>query len=536
MTQLSDDNRGLARDLLGKLGANRTAALDVGDPLDRSVIQRFLALGGVTPDRYPGLHAALNGQAGGAGAGPEHAPQVVDLGKDRAGGATSRTWVGVSDLPLFAGAVTLVVDADTHAPLAAGHKATVGESLVQVATQAAAAAAPRQTAMTVSYAVGQSGAASFGATAQTAATVGDPLDPDITDPVVSVSGHTQVVIGLGRPAGSYNPDCDYTFSGSTNDNPPLLVPFAGTVTLPYNITGIGSDGQIAGLETSTQIYVALSESNISQPTNPAGLPSSCWSNTDTPRVFNWSYPYTPQEPISYAAAIGARDTTSAFFFQFTVPVDDPSSPFVFAICSTDTPGGESVQCTHIDDIKFTWHCIAAGTQVTLADGSSLPVESLTNERRVLTGAGGNLAVEANWRGEHSQPALKLTATPDAGGAAQTLTLTADHPVMTPSGPAAARDLNVGAKVLLTGGATGSITTVTETPASGQFWNLLLGDANDRANGAAVGPASFIANGIVVGDFNAQAAHHRALRGSYDYMLPRLPAQYHVDYASALADA
>ncbi len=518
--------------LIERSSDGKGVALNPGNETDRSAIALFLNLSGKTADRYPALYAALNNGSAAPAAGTA---RVVDLGRDSSGRATSRTWIGMQGLPLMSGATTMVLDADTNAPLAVGSATVLGEGLTRVATQSAAAApaAKRQTALTLYHSMDDAGAVSFGAVSQTNMVADDPFPINVTQPVISVAGHTSIVIGLNRPSGGYNPDCDYNFyEDSPQANPNLLVPFVGNATLPYAITGIGGDGRINGLEIDSLIYVQLSAGQQSLPLLPDSLPIGCWSSTANPYQINWSFPYTdPQEPIVYTATQSALDTQSAFLFQFSVPINDPSSPLIFTVCSSGTPGDPSPTCKVIPNLQFTWHCVAQGTQITLADGSTVAVEDTHNQLRVKTGAGGDLAVEANWRGTHDGDALTLAT--DAG---HKLTVTPDHPVQTSSGLVAARDLKVGDRVAIEGGATAALVGIESHPASGNFWNLMLGNAEDRAAGVSLSASTYIANGIVVGDFESLATQYRLARRNLDYMKARIPAALHTDYASAIVDA
>lgn len=516
--------------LISRLSDGKPLPLDPADEADQAAIRFFLTLANKTPDRYPGLHSTLNGSPAGGTASTAH---VVDLGRDQSGRATSQTWVGTPGLPLMSGATTLLLDSESRKPLAVGTATVLGEGLTRVATDpgTAAPAAPRQTALTLFHSVAEDGTASFGAVSASAVTTDGPV-PVITDPVISVSGHTSIVIGLNRPKGG-NPDCDYNFlEDAPVSAPPLLVPFTGRITLPFNITGIGEDGQIAGLTVNSVVYVQLSAGQPSLPLLPDSLPEGCTSSAGSPNVLEWSFPYQdPQEPIVYAAAANAVDAQSAFMFQFTVPVDDPSSPYVFAICSTGTPGQPGVHCTPIPNLQFTWHCVAEGTLVTLADGSTVRIEDTHNQMRVRTGTGGDLAVEANWCGQHEGPILTIAT--DTG---RKLTLTPDHPVCAASGLVAARDLKAGDLVVVEGHSIETIASIDTSESSGLFWNLMLGNEDDRKAGASLSVSTFIANGIVVGDFESQGTQYRLRRRDLDYMKPRIPEALHADYASAIADA
>lgn len=536
MIELSATQRDVVTSLLGRMDDNEPMALDPADPGMRAAILLFLELSDKGPNRYPALHDALGrvaGGASGAAAGPRlrDRPAVVDLGRDRAGRATARTWVGMPGLPFISGAATLVVDAESHEPLAFGMATTLGEALVQVGTDPhrAHAGTGRQTVLTVSHAQrSPDEAPRFTAIKRTLASTITGFTAHVTDPVIKVHGHTEINIGLGRPTdGGYNPDCDYVYDDVIrwNQSPNLLVPFTGTAHVPYPIAG--------PIAAASKIYVHLSLTATSAVVNPATLAAGCTAQSN--QVVAWSFPWTPAATgttsLTYEPMPWALDTTSAFFFQFSVPVHPASkSPFLFTVCSTGTPNPPSPACRVIDNLVFKWHCLAEDTLVTLAEGTALRIAELDNTMRVRTGLGvGSLAVEATWRGSHAR-LLRLST--ESG---HSLLCTPAHPVMTPQGLIAASELRPGTHVVLEGGATTPLTHVEEEDYRGEVWNLMLGSHEDRAAGAVGGPGLFVANGIVVGDFGAQGRIYRASRRSLDFMRERLPPAYHRDYESALED-
>jgi hypothetical protein len=107
-------------------------------------------------------------------------------------------------------------------------------------------------------------------------------------------------------------------------------------------------------------------------------------------------------------------------------------------------------------------------------------------------------------------------------------------VITPAGPMAAMDLRPGDEVLTAEGSD-VVKICEEVPYEGLLFNLVLVDKDDRTRGVSPAFGSFIANGVVVGDFECQAAHFNALRHDLDYMRARLPEANHVDLESALVD-
>lgn len=538
--------------LLPTLQDNQARALNPANPTDEAAIQLFMQMSNRDANTHPGVHGALNTVKANSAlmaSAPAAHPSIVDIGKNANGLATSTSCVSVPGLPMMTGVVTLVLNADTDEVLASGSATTLGEGLTQVSTNPSTAqpASARETALTIYYTIDQQGSTPhFGAIKRTvtlvaAAPQAKPMLlgamklgatlPEIDAPRILISGHTLIRIGLARDGQGQNPDCDYSFTAQAGSNTPnLLVPFAGSYALPANITGVPPQGgQIPGLEIDTKLFVPLSQSVMSTLITPMDqVLAGCTVQGGAPNVIHWSFPASnPVNPLAYTPAVGAQDSKSVFYFQFSVPCDDPQSPCVFTICSVDMPD-PSTQCFQIPDLQFTWHCVAEGTLVTLADGSKLPIEQATNQVRAGNGVGGSLAVEATWKGQHEGDAIKLTT---ANG--HSLTLTQQHVVQSSEGLIAAEHLAPGHKVLTEDHGYVALTQVEKVPAKGYFWNLFLGDADDRAAGRGMGPSCYVANGIVVGDFQAQGAQYRATRQSLDYMIAHVPAEFHKDYHSTI---
>jgi hypothetical protein len=71
---------------------------------------------------------------------------------------------------------------------------------------------------------------------------------------------------------------------------------------------------------------------------------------------------------------------------------------------------------------------------------------------------------------------------------------------------------------------------------GEFYDLKLGDASDRAAGLkADAICTYVANGIVVGDHIALRVQRQARARDIAFMRPFLPSGFETDYASAIAD-
>ncbi len=550
MLTIADNHLSAINSAVQRCSDGVARSLQPSDPADAAVIRAFLELTGKTARSHPGLYADLDKLGSAAAADPAgHDSQVltvVDRGRDAHGRATARVWHLDRDGGFLAGSLALVLDADAGKPLALGYANRVGGGLAPAATRSESAEQAPDRTTTVGFYHSQSApdaAPKFGMVAQTATVqAGGMIDATVTDPITT-KGHPAVQIGLGRPNPSL--DLDYRYSQDTNDYPQLVVPFTGTVNTQQPLANVGPNGQFtAGLAVSTQLYSIVGSSYVAH--NPGqSLNTQVTGNTAT-NVVTWQYPYDPADlPNAYTSLMYGSSPNSnnnnltAFFFAFEIPVNNPVAPlFQFNVCSTDWPEQPSVNCVQILPLSFWWHCLAEGTKVTLADGSTLEIEHVDNAKRVRTGAaGGTLGVEATTRGLHhvrdpADPVNGVYRLTTAGG--RSLVLTGGHPVSTPDGLVRASDLSEGDPVLTEDGVE-QVASLRPEESTGVFANLKLVDHSDRARGLAGTVGTFIANGVVVGDFDSMAQLHYNTTHSLDYMVARIPQRYHTDYASTLAD-
>lgn len=564
MLSISDDQLTSIRSAVQRCADGVRRALDPGNHDDAAAIRAFLQLTGKTEQTHPGLYGDLDTLTDDVKTPNDHDGQVLDIidsGRDVHGRATARVWHLDTEGGHLAGSLALALDADSGRPVALGYANRVGGGFAPAATRSQSAQPAPATMTTVGFYHSQSAPEAipkFGMIARTApvaqaapsaqsapvaqaAPVGDGMiDATVTDPCTN-KGHSAVQIGLGRP----NPgnDLDYFYAQDTNDHPQLVVPFTGTVNVQQPLADIDGSGQFgAGLAVSTQLYSVNGAGYIahldSQSLNTKFPDGHLQIKGDTStNVVTWSYPYDPNDqPGQYTSLMygnydPANDHLTAFFFSFQIPVDNPVLPtFDFNVCSTDWPDQPSVNCVQILPLQFWWHCLAEGTEVTLADGSTVPIERVDNTMRVRTGHGGSLGVEATTRGLHRPDVLRLST--DGG---HSVVLTPGHPVATPDGLRRALDLAVGDQVLTKDGPA-AVTGLDSTASDGVvFANLKLVDEHDRARGLAGTVGTFLANGVVVGDFDAMTTLHQRNVHSLEYMLARLPERCHTDYASTLAD-
>lgn len=519
-------------------------ALNPADPTDAAAINAFLELSGKTPDSHPGLYFDLGNVASGANAAASdepHALDIVDQGRDAQGRATARVWHLDQEGVYVASSLALVLHGETGQPLALGYANKVGGGLCPAATRSATALPAPDKITTVGFYHSQShpeAVPAFGMVAKTTQLTADNMpNVSVNDPVSHT--HSSVRIALGRPAPGT--DADYTYSQDTNDNPILLVPFTGTVDVQAPLGNVDGNGHFtSGLILNTRLYWVSGVTYINGGTPNALLVTA---NTQT-NVVTWNYAYNATQSLTYDPTAGVNnpvnwspDNQTAFFFEFQIPLATPIPPtYSFNVCSTDWPDQPSVYCKQIQPLEFWWHCLAEGTLVTLADGSTREIEKVDNTVRVRTGQGtGELGVEATTRGQHRvvQPNAPRSAVYKLTTAkGRDLVLTGGHPVATPSGLVVASDLTVGAEVLAEDGVD-TVAKLEVEASDGVFANLKLVDETDRARGLGGAVGTFIANGVVVGDYLALRQSHYVNVHSLDYMRPRIPERHHADYANTL---
>jgi hypothetical protein len=526
-------------------------ALDPRQAVHREAIAASLRASGRDPERYPALHAALNAPAS-AGGGRESS-LLVDSGTDRGRRATAQVWHTADGAPLFMGSALFALHPNRPSLVAYGQNTSLTGFLATSTDTATAQPAPRRfRLLDIGHATHLDGTTRF--TALSSAAESSPqadvqANVTISEPVITVTGNTVVVIALGRDSGHTNPDADYTYVEPTNVGTPfLIVPFVGQAVMPYQITG--TPGQpVAGAQLSTKLYFVKSDGTVltialnGTYTTATRLANGVTINVGDALLLEFSYPadgnsYQNTSSLVYNQQSLTNEQVSYFFYQFQIPVTGaPVSTYSFAVCSQNTPNQPSIQCVEINNLMFWWHCLAEGTRIRMHDGSDAAIETLDNTRRVRTAEGGELAVEATSKGPH----VGSAASPGPGAvyrlcteSGHVLVATGSHPVVTPVGLIAIADLNPRHQVLVENGVS-RVKSVEAIDHEGSFFNLKLGDQVDRAAAGGAVLGTYLANGIAVGDHAAMQVHADRRRKDLDFMLPRLPEGQRRDYASAVQD-
>ncbi|WNG40897.1 hypothetical protein F0U61_49795 [Archangium violaceum] len=179
-----------------------------------------------------------------------------------------------------------------------------------------------------------------------------------------------------------------------------------------------------------------------------------------------------------------------------------------------------------DIVNIDWRnaCLAEGTQVTTADGKTVPVEQVKLGDKLLTnGKGVALTVTAVSRGGEHKPLVKLKD--EHGGEVM---VTETHPMVTAKrGVVQARELKVG-EALLTRTGTATLVGVERVPFSGQVFNFALGTPEELAR-VAPEARTLYANGYLVGDSHLQATLEKQRTPDARELLTRLNGAWHEDF-------
>lgn len=365
-----------------------------------------------------------------------------------------------------------------------------------------------------------------------ARTVKASTDPIITAPIQRpdrTSGDlTNIVIGLARGYSviGKNADVDYWFWQHEPSDFDMLVPFAGSIKLKHKPADIGinnptidlsltlSEGGTAAIEQQDAAQYA--KYFVADPTDKSGR---------TIRFEMLATADSQGSAINFGKCPWASETRCFFTAKLTFLLDDLTIvPEEVTVTSSALPDQNPLDgIAHIKPLQYVWHCLAKGTLITLADGSTKAIEHITNSDTILSG-------------DSPRPVLATLAQPHHGAVTvltfangATLTVSATHAMSTPGGAVQAASLKVGDRVHTRGRDITTVTAIHEQPHGGNvLYNLWL-------DPALPGATTMIANGIEVGDHLMQGALLHEHRTDPAKVRARLPASMHTDYASWLED-
>ena len=201
------------------------------------------------------------------------------------------------------------------------------------------------------------------------------------------------------------------------------------------------------------------------------------------------------------------------------------SPLLASV--TSEQGSTVANVYRTEPMEFVYGCLAPGTLITLADGTSRAIEKIAVGDRLRGLDGRGLEVTSYTKGPETKRLFTIIT---ADG--KSVRMTEAHPVPLADGTVKqAHKLLVGDRMSTAAGPV-AITKLTEAAYSGDVWNLAVGGPQQSKATLDTASHAFFANGLLVGDARAQAHYSRRQRNDPQEILAHLPARWHRDFDSA----
>jgi hypothetical protein len=544
-THMTDDILEATRHTLGLLMENEGDPVPHGpeDPKHLAYVEDLVRRQGYTPERYPALFDRLHrGSTGGDAPAdvPTDAPttysdgQVVDYVAPLNSGLATGHALLTRTKPIssaFIGINVVNVNNGTQTVVASGSRMTQLQQTIEVVTDDSTAQPLPSTGQnygTISWSIEYADGTTEGNSAGTQWAYQSSQDPTVLAPVISPTRRTgdlnNIMIGLAR---GFNPtanntDIDYWFWQSSFDNNTLLVPLQGSMYFQKPIAPLSS------ANPQLKFYLARKEGGMRDLSVAQTAPyMPCFSiDTQDPKKLNFTLLATQTgagNAINFGVSPWVSDTQTFFTAMVFVTLNDRTLAWS-SIVSSLIPDLNPVDgVKFIPPIKYVWHCLAAGTQVTMADGTTTAIENMDAGMTVKSNPG-TRTVQATLAQPHWGPVYTVAT---AGGLS--VTCSGTHPFMTVSGYVPAAALMAGDQVVVATGMD-TVSSITQQQQSGEgLFNVWLAGDADSGNAWA-----FYANGFEVGDYQVQVALLPDNR-SPDQIRAALPEHLQRDYESHLED-
>ena len=359
-------------------------------------------------------------------------------------------------------------------------------------------------------------------------TTGDPI---VLAPVRTTSAPLNpnaINIGIGRhwtdQGGSTQ--FDYAWNESPNLPPVGKMPFKGSVTFQYPIADITPNTGLL-----LRIYVANKTGGGASPpldaTNLAHIYSKFQIDPTDNKTLKWDLPpgvstNDPGDPIVFGNVPWPTDIEAYFYCGMFVALNGTDEPGIASVQSKIAPDQNLLNGNkEIMPIEFIWHCLSGDTEVLMADGRTEPIKNLVMGDRVMNRDGVVTDVLWTTKGIHIGELLEIRL--DNG---TTLTCSDHHIIAAERGYLPANELTQEDNVLCIDGSHGikSINTIDNNPQA--LYNLGLSEWFDGKDVSGV--ATFVANGMFVGDVNAQKAARALKRARPEWLKSRVADYYHDD--------
>jgi hypothetical protein len=249
-----------------------------------------------------------------------------------------------------------------------------------------------------------------------------------------------------------------------------------------------------------------------------------------PTKITWDFETTVFDLPGPTCYTNTHKYNFVFLMYVPAPVQQggPAQPVSVQVTSS-TPRNTGTNTVQIPQIQVISGCLAPGTAITLADGSTLPIEKFTaTGEKVRSSNGRTLTVSNFTYGPQTKSMVRIV---DAAG--HTLLLTEDHHVVTKNRGAVTAGTLSTADIVLTDSEPSKLTSVTRVPYHGAVHNIAVGEKGEAFG---VGDTTLYANHILVGDWTMQTAANEAVRRSPEAIYAGLAPQWREDYLRSLDPA
>jgi len=329
---------------------------------------------------------------------------------------------------------------------------------------------------------------------------------------------TNIIECYGRSGTTQNP-CNYGWGGGGYPAN-LLLQISGTMTFPSPI-----DASLTGQYSLNMQVVNNGGCTIgySSTTLPAG---NFWIDPNNSSQLDYCFvgAQLPSNPCMQQASVAMY---VIFQVQIELDVSSGGNMGTGIVSSDPTQNPNQPYYALIPTITVLQGCVAPGTKITLADGSASAIETINgdgNTWALVDRKGDKLPIMGVSTGLERRPMVEIIS---SGG--HKVLLSQMHPVATSHGMTPAVHVKAG-DTLYTAKGTTKVKSVRYVPYDGAVYNIAFNSI------AKHDPKSFFANGILVGDLAAQQA--MGVAGSAKpltkaQMLKILPKEFHQDYLSSL---
>jgi hypothetical protein len=347
--------------------------------------------------------------------------------------------------------------------------------------------------------------------------------PNVTQPVRTKTNN-YIKFGLGRLVPPT--DCDYWYNEPNIQNPNIRMPLMVTQKFKSNIKQPLWPSNITNPPTIYQIKP--STGGVTRPISMAAIQAGITANGDT-LTFNFPYnnSVSVDKSIQFGAAAWANDTTLLAVISLGVKTDTSNNDFVWVnLFGSDQPPWAVSQAPgeyQMYPNYYTWHCVAAGTKILLANGKSMKIDDITGGEKVKIGAKGEVFTVVDTFGTNKEAEVLAVTTKNG----RELLITDMHPVLTSKGLVAARDLVTADQVLTDEGAS-RIKSIKRRKYSGLVYGFSVGATPEEAKRFTSDNTCYYANGILIGDNRVCVEYVAAYKKRLTTVLARIPKKFHAE--------